>query len=148
MLNVNRAIRVLEFDKVREILSSLAQTEGARKRALSLLPSSNPDTVKRRQELTANAKYMSGVKGAPSFNNIPDILDNIEKAEKNSILSPREILDVGAVLQTSRGLLEYVRTDAIKPCKLTEIFDAIVPNKTLEARIFKAIIGEIGRAHV
>lgn len=142
MLNVNRAIRVLEFDKVREILSSLAQTEGARKRALSLLPSSNPDTVKRRQELTANAKYMSGVKGAPSFNNIPDILDNIEKAEKNSILSPREILDVGAVLQTSRGLLEYVRTDAIKPCKLTEIFDAIVPNKTLEARIFKAIIGE------
>lgn len=142
MLNINRAIRILEFDKVLEMLSSFAQTTGAKKRALSLLPSSNPDTVKRRQELTSNAKYMSGVKGSPSFNNIPEILDHIEKAEKNSILSPREILDVGAVLQTSRQLLEYIRTDAIKPCKLTEIFEAIVPNKSLEARIFKAIIGE------
>lgn len=142
MLNINRAIRILEFDKIREMLSSYAQTEGAKKRALSLLPSSNPETVKRRQELTANAKYMAGVKGAPSFNSIPDILDYIEKAEKNSILSPREILDVGSVLQTSRQLLEYIHTDAIKPCKLTEIFEAIVPNKALEARIFKAIIGE------
>ena len=142
MLNINRAIRILEFDKIREMLSTYAQTEGAKKRALLLLPSSNPETVKRRQELTANAKYMAGVKGAPSFNSIPDILDYIEKAEKNSILSPREILDVGSVLQTSRQLLEYIHTDAIKPCKLTEIFEAIVPNKALEARIFKAIIGE------
>ena len=142
MLNLKKSIRILEFDKILNMLSSFAQTEGARKRALSLMPSSNFDTVARRQELTDNAKYMSGVKGAPSFNGIPEILDVVEKAEKNSILSPREILDVASTLRVARGLLEYIHTDAIKPCLLSEIFERLVPNKHLEAKIFKAILGE------
>ena len=142
MLNLKKSIRILEYDKILNMLSSYAQTEGAKKRALSLLPSSNPDTVLRRQELTDNAKHMSGIKGAPSFNNIPEILDSVEKAEKNSILSPREILDIASVLHTSRLLLEYIHTDAIKPCLLSEIFERLVPNKPLETRIYKAIIGE------
>ena len=69
------------------MLSSVAMTDGAKKRALSLLPSSNIETVKRRQQLTEDAKVMSGTKGAPSFNNVPEILDTVQKAEKNSILS-------------------------------------------------------------
>ncbi len=142
MLNLEKSIRILEFDKILKMLSSYAQTEGAKKRALSLLPSSNKDTVSRRQELTENAKAMAGIKGAPSFNNIPEILDTVEKAEKNSILSPREILDVASVLRTSRTLLEYIHSDAIKPCLLSEIFERLVPNKQLEAKIFKAILGE------
>ena len=142
MLNLKKSVRILEFDKILYMLSSYAQTEGAKKRALSLLPSANKDTVLRRQELTDNAKAMSGIKGAPSFNSIPEILDTVEKAEKNSILSPREILDVASVLRTSRSLLEYIHTDAIKPCQLSEIFERLVPNKALENSIFKAIIGE------
>ena len=142
MLNVDKAIRILEFDKVLEMLASCAPTIGAKKKALTLLPSSNLSVVNRRQALTADAKYMSGIKGAPSFNSLPDILDAIEKAQKNSILSPREILDVASNLQTSRALIEYIHTDAIKKCALSEIFEALVPNKPLETRIFKAIIGE------
>ena len=142
MLNIEKAIKTLEFDKILETLASLAPTIGAKKRALSLLPSSNIETVKRRQGLTADAKYMSGIKGSPSFNGLPDILDSIEKAEKNSILSPREILEVASNLQTTRALLEYIHTDAIKQCKLSEIFEALIPNKNLEGRIFKAILGD------
>lgn len=142
MLNLEKSVRILEFDKILYMLSSYAQTEGAKKRALSLTPSANVQTVLRRQELTDNAKAMSGIKGAPSFNSIPEILDTVEKAEKNSILSPREILDVATVLHTSRLLLEYIHTDAIKPCTLSEIFERLVPNKALENKIFKAIIGE------
>lgn len=142
MLNLEKSVRILEYDKILYMLSSYAQTEGAKKRALSLSPSANKDTVLRRQELTDNAKAMFGIKGAPSFNSIPEILDTVEKAEKNSILSPREILDVASVLHTSRSLLEYIHTDAIKPCALSEIFERLVPNKSLESKIFKAIIGE------
>ena len=142
MLNLEKAIKTLEFDKILEMLSTIAPTIGAKKRALNLLPSSNLDVVKRRQALTSDAKYMSGIKGTPSFNGMPDILDSIEKAEKNSILSPREILEVASNLQTARVLLEYIHTDAIKQCTLSEIFEAIVPNKTLELRIYKAILGE------
>ncbi len=142
MLNLDKSIRILEFDKILNTLVSVSPTVGAKKRASALLPSSNPDTVKRRQELTANAKKMAGIKGAPSFGGMPEILDSIEKAEKNSILSPREILDVASVLQSTRALIEYIHSDALERCTLTEFFDQLVPNKALESKIFKAIISE------
>ena len=142
MLNLDKSIRILEFDKILNMLASVASTEGAKKRALSLKPSSVEDTVRKRQCLTQNAKAMAGIKGAPSFGGMPEILDSVEKATKNSILSPREILDVASVLQTSRGLIEYIHTDALEICALTEYFEKIVPNKALESKIYKAIIGE------
>jgi len=142
MLNLDKSIRILEFDKILNMLVSVSPTAGAKRRAMALLPSSNPDTVKRRQELTSNAKKMAGIKGAPSFGGMPEILDAIEKAEKNSILSPREILDVASVLQSTRSLIEYIHSDALERCTLTEFFDQLVPNKALESRIFKAIISE------
>ena len=142
MLNFDKSISVLEFDKILNMLSAVAPTEGARKRALALQPTSNIESVKRRQQFTADAKYMVGIKGAPSFGNMPDILDSVEKAEKNSVLSPREILDVASVLHTTRSLIEYIHTDALKRCTLTDFFDVLVPNKPLEDRIVRAIIGE------
>ncbi|MGM9665577.1 MAG: endonuclease MutS2, partial [Eubacteriales bacterium] len=122
--------------------ASLCSTAGAKKRALALTPSSNTETVKKRLARTSDAKHMADIKGSPSFSGTPDILDAIERAEKNSVLSPREILDVASVLRTSRSLLEYIHTDALERCGLTELFEAIVPNKPLEDRIYRAIISE------
>ena len=142
MNNFEKSIRILEFDKILGLLASVALTEGAKKRALSLHPTSNIDSVRRRQGFTSDAKKMCEIKGAPSFGNMPDILDSVEKAEKNYVLSPREILDVASVLHTSRSLIEYIKSDALQKCPLTDFFEALVPNKSLEDRIVRAIIGE------
>ncbi len=142
MYNFDKSIRILEFDKILKMLASVALTEGAKKRALSLQPTSNPNSVRRRQGFTADAKKMAEIKGAPSFGNMPDILDSVEKAEKNYVLSPREILDVASVLHTTESLIEYIKSDALQRCPLTDFFDALVPNKPLEDRITRAIIGE------
>ena len=142
MTNSEKSIKILEFDKILDLLASLCSTAGAKKRALALTPSSNPDTVKKRLARTSDAKHMADIKGSPSFSGTPDILDAIERAEKNSVLSTREILDVASVLRTSRSLLEYIHTDALERCGLTELFEAIVPNKPLEDRIYRAIISE------
>lgn len=142
MRNLDKAMRILEFDKIKSMLASYAMTVGAKKRALSLTPTSNPIQALRRQELTQNAKDIACIKGAPSFNNFPEILDSVEKAEKNSILSPREILDIGSSLHTTRSLIEFIHTGSISKSSLTEIFDLLVPNQRLEQSIFKAIIGE------
>ena len=82
MQNLDKSIRVLEFEKIKSLLANLALTQGAKRRALTLLPSSNEITIKRRQALTADAKDMAGIKGVPSFNSMPEILDHVEKAEK------------------------------------------------------------------
>ena len=142
MLNLERSVRILEFDKILAMLASVAQTEGAKKRALSLLPYDNEIVVRKRQRLTQNAKAMAGIKGSPSFGNMPEILNSVEKATKNSILSPREILDVASTLRTASSLVEYIHTDALEKCDLTEYFDKIVTNKALENKISKSIISE------
>ncbi len=142
MLNLEKSIRILEFDKILNMLVDVCATAGAKKRAFALMPSSNLNTVLKRQQLTSDAKKMAGVKGAPSFGNMPEILDSVEKAEKNSILSPREILDVASVLRTTSSLIEYIHSDAIERCDLTTFFDVLVPNKTLETKITRSIIGE------
>ena len=142
MLNLERSIRILEFDKILNMLADISFTAGAKKRALTLLPSSNIETVRKRQQYTSDAKKMCGIKGAPSFGSMPEILDSVEKAEKNSILSPREILNVASVLHTVSSLIEYIRSDAIERCELFTFFDVLVPNNLLENKITKAIIGE------
>ena len=47
MLNLDKSIRILEFDKIRKLLASKALTDGAKTRALSLMPSSNFEYVKK-----------------------------------------------------------------------------------------------------
>ena len=77
MTNSEKSIKILEFDKILDLLASLCSTAGAKKRALALTPSSNPDTVKKRLARTSDAKHMADIKGSPSFSGTPDILDAI-----------------------------------------------------------------------
>lgn len=142
MFNLDKSIRILEFDKIKGMLADLALTIGAKNRALSLMPSSSFTVVEKRQMLTDCAKALSAIKGTPSFNSLPEILDIIEKAEKNSILSPREILDIANSLRTARQLLEYIHSDSIGESALTEMFEKLTPNKKLEDEIYKSILGD------
>ena len=55
MLFTTKTQSVLEFDKIREMLSSLCSTEGSKARALTLTPSDDYDTVITRQARTYDA---------------------------------------------------------------------------------------------
>ena len=137
-----KTLKVLEFDSIREMLASHCATTGSKELALSLLPSSDPVEVKRRQEKTDDAKRLSGQKGNPSFGNVKDIRGACERADKGAVLSPRELLDCAEALRTSRGLLEYIKGDKKFDTTIDEIFERLIPDKRLEMRIFSAIISE------
>ena len=53
-----------------------------------------------------------------------------------------ELLAVANVLRTSRSLLEYIRTNKLFETSLDEIFERLLPNRTLEDKITRAIISE------
>ena len=63
MLITQKTLSVLEFDKIRQQLSLHAPTEGARARALSLMPSEYYDVVALRQQQTADARRLINTKG-------------------------------------------------------------------------------------
>ena len=137
-----RTLLSLEFDKICEMLATHATTEGAKKAAFMLNPSCDIDTVLARQKKTTDAKRLCETKGMPSFGMIKDVSEACERAEKGAILSPRELLDVAAVLRTARTLIDYCHGNHLFDTVLDEVFDRLMPNRTLEEKISRSIISE------
>ncbi len=137
-----KALTTLEFDKILEMLAAVCQTEGAAETARKLTPTSDIEKVKLRQQHTTDAKTLIGLKGLPSFGRIKDIRDSVERAEKDAVLSLRELLDCAAVLRTARTLLDYVRSDRTPETSLGVIFERLTPNRALEEKITRSIVAE------
>ena len=138
----NKAVSTLEFNKIREMLADCAATEGAKARALSLMPSSDYDEVIMRQTRTADAKRLINAKGYPSFVAPESVIGSADRAYKGAVLSPRELLDISALLRSARSMLDYISTDKPFATSLDEIFMRLYPNRSLEDRIARAIISE------
>ncbi len=138
----SKALYTLEFNKILEQLAELAETEGAAELALRLTPSSDIEKVRKMQQRTTDAKTLIGMKGAPSFGRVKDIRPTIERAEKDAILSLRELLDCAAVLRTARGLVDYVKGERTPETTLAEIFERLQPNRHLEEKISRSILAE------
>lgn len=137
-----KTLQTLEFDKICARLAELAMTDGARERALALRPSDDADVIRRRLAQTTDAKRLVNGKGHPALGGAKDVGDSLERACKGAALSPRELLDVAALLHTTRALSDYGHADRTFTTVLDEIFDRLVPNRTLEVRITRAILAE------
>lgn len=137
-----RSLISLEFDKIKEMLALHAQTEGAKNTAMTLLPSEDTDIVIMRQKKTTDARRLCESKGMPSFGGIRDIGEACERADKGATLNPRELLDVALVLRTARGLLDYCYGNHLFDTSLDEVFDRLIPDRTLEDKIYRSIISE------
>ncbi len=137
-----KTLNSLEFNKICEILATFAPTEGSKSMARMLSPSDDIDVVVRRQKFTTDAKRLINEKGMPSFGGVKDISESCERAEKGATLAPIELLNISGVLKTSRTLQDYCYGNHIFDTSLDIIFDRLIPNKTLEERISRAIISE------
>jgi len=143
--NYSRAIRTLEFDKIKDMLAECAATDGAKAMALSLNPDYEPDRIKKRLKMTTDAKKLASVKGTPSFGDVEDINHALDRAEKGATLSMRELLNVAAVLRVARGLIDYRnsgKTSVEIHSGLAEVFLRLTADKGLENKITHTIIGE------
>ena len=142
MLFTAKTLSTLEFDKIISALSDSAATEGAKARAMSLLPSDDYDTVLLRQTKTDDAKRLINRKGYPSFTAPESVVAAADRAYKGAVLSPRELLDIASLFRSARAVLDYINTDRAFTTSLDEIFLRLIPNRTLEDRISRAIISE------
>ena len=137
-----KTLVTLEFDKIRQMLADSCPTKGAAEAARALYPATYIEAAKARQTATTDAKRLSDAKGMPSFGGVVDISDVCERALKGAVLTPRELLDVAVLLRSSRQLLDYIRSNRLFDTSLDEVFERLIPNRTLEDRIARSIISE------
>ena len=138
----SKALTALEYDKIIDMLASMASTDGAAAKARSLSPTDDFDTVLLRQRRTDDAKRLINAKGYPSFSAPESTVSSAERAYKGAVLSPKELLDVASLLYSARSLQDYIKTDKLFDTSLDEIFDRILVSRTLEDKIKKAILSE------
>lgn len=138
----DKTLKTLEFDRVREMLADCALTEGAKQKALELVPSSDADDILRRLRRTTDARRLYEAKGTPPFGDIHDMSDICERASKGAMLSGRELLRAASVLRSSRLMLDYIRENKLFETSLDEIFERLMPARSVEDKITRSIISE------
>ncbi len=146
MSDFKKAIKTLEFDKIRAMLAECALTEGAAELALNLTPETDIFMIRRSQIQTTEAVNLIGTKGAPSFYGVKEVYSPLERARKGATLSCRQLLDIANLLKCVTNLKGYIagdRRDAIPDESSLYIhFDRLVTDKNVERAICDAIVSE------
>lgn len=140
----DKAIRVLEFDKIKDILKQYTYTKASKDIIEDLKPYNSLYEVRRNLEETREAFRLLVTKGSAPFEGVYDVRDGITRAEKGSVLIPGQLLKIAAVLRTSRKFKDYVshkeEEESFK--YLEELCENIFPLIKIENDIFNAIEGE------
>ncbi len=93
-----RTLRVLEYNKIIEMLAGFTQSENGRELALQLKPISDKNQIIEWQQETSEAESIIAAEGSGFISPFPDVRQAIRKARIGSILSPGELLNIAQVL--------------------------------------------------
>ena len=139
-----KALRVLEFNKIKERVRKYAVTSGGKERVDELVPYESAYEVKNALEETREAYEILTKKGNPPFEGLHDVRDGLERAGKGGILSLGQLLYVGNMLRCTARVKEYLerRQEEESFLRLEDLAYILTPIKNLEAEIEKSIVSE------
>ena len=133
----------LEFNKIKNILSSYAETDTGKKMCLNLQPSNNKEKVQKALDETTEAFALIYRKGNLPLESIGDISNYILNLKNQNFLSAKALLELATLLKTSKTLKNYYFEKELNQTdSLTNYFDHLYTNPNIEEKIFSAIIDE------
>jgi DNA mismatch repair protein MutS2 len=103
-------LKVLEFDKVREMLSKLCLSEMGKELALSIFPTKDKEIAEKEIRQTTELKEMLTFEETFPLSSMEDIRHSLRKAgAEGTYLDPRELLSLAEILTTSKSLIEFFK---------------------------------------
>lgn len=103
-----RAMKTLEFDKVRNQLIEHTHSTLGREKAQTLMPSADFEEVSRLQEETDEAAKVLRIKGNVPLGGIHDIRPHTKRAQIGGMLSPIELVQVASTVHASRQMKRFI----------------------------------------
>ncbi|MCI5956292.1 MAG: endonuclease MutS2 [Clostridiales bacterium] len=137
-----RALRVLEFTKIRERLSVHALTDMGKAKCLSLKPYDDFSDVLHALDETEEACVLLSYLGGQPLSGFPDVREQVALAQKGACLSPRALLDVAACLRAARAARSALVRDREDTPILTGMASRLTTLDGLENDISAAILSE------
>jgi len=133
-----KSLKVLEFDKILNKLSSFAVMETSKEEILNIKPSKKLKEVKKMIDETGEALTICTKCGAPSIYVSADIRGSLKRVNIGGVLTCQELINISKTLATSRGFKKYL--DEEYTDVLREHFECLYTDKALETKINTSII--------
>lgn len=140
----DKTFRVLEYEKIINMLGSWAQSSMGKRMCTELKPSTSITEVRERLNETNEAFEIVLKWGSLPLDGIKDIGEILRKAKVGFTLMPGELLAVCDILRCSRRLKSFMKDGSkgeLYPI-IYEIIDSLIAIKPLEDAIEIAIISE------
>lgn len=141
----NKYLEKLEFNKIKETLSTFCTTYIGKDLSLNLLPSNKKQNVLHMLSETEEAVNMVYRNTSPSFINIANISIHLKILESYGILSIKYLLDLANIFKTANDLKIYFNKDFIDINEypiLNELFKSLYSNLSITEKIFTSILDE------
>lgn len=140
----DKVLRVLEYNKIIDMLTDKATSEQGRKLTAALVPMTDPDDIAKAQTETADALGHLFRKGSTSFGGNKDLGMSIKSLEVGSVLSVSELLRIAAFLENVNRIKSYGRKERedIPADSLDVYFDMLEPITPLANEIRRCILSE------
>ena len=140
----DRVLRVLEFNKIKELVKGYAITKSAKEMVLDLKPYDSVYDVKEHLEETKEALGILMRKGNPPFEGLYDVKEAITRAEKGGVLSIKGLLRIGNMLAVTRKLSDFLaRKEEEEEHRILEgMREGLIVLRGVESAISKAIVSE------
>ena len=126
--------KVLEYEKIREMIAARAGSSLGKERARSLQPSTDYAEVEEQLEQTAEAVRIHAVT-SPPFGGIHDLRPLLKKIHMGAVLTLEELVDIRSTLYAMRSVKEFFKGLEIEAPTLKEWAHGIEILGQLERRL-------------
>ncbi len=138
-----KALRVLEYDKIIALLTAQATTDSGRELCQRLTPMTDPERINQAQVETADALTRIFRKGSPAFTGLKNPGFSLKRLEIGSSLNIDELLMIGQLLEITRRAKSYSRQAREDEAgdSLDQRFADLEPLAPLREEIGRCILG-------
>ncbi|MEG2247154.1 MAG: endonuclease MutS2, partial [Peptostreptococcaceae bacterium] len=141
-----KSLRVLEFNKIIDLLKKKASSSLGLKYIESLTPSSNFEDVKYMLEETSEAQAIFIKRGMIGLQGIHDIEDKAKRANIGASLDPGSLIMIGDTLRAARTLKNSLSGNEEENFNypiIQALSNSLYSYRDIEDAIYNAIISEI-----
>jgi len=142
----DRALRILEFDKIKSKLAGLCASELGKELAEELMPKSELSAVSGMLKETSDATDFILRRGSPPIGGLHDIRGSLKRVEIGAVLNPGELLRIADTLRAARNMKNYSSIVDAKGAEeansISGLIASLTPDRRLEDKIGMAIVSE------
>ena len=141
-----KSLRVLEFNKIVDILKTKVSSSLGLKYIENLTPSSDYEEVKYMLEETSQAQGILLKRGSVGLNGIHDIEDKAKRAEIGASLDPGSLIKIADTLRVARNLKNTLASSEEEEFNypvIQGLSNSLYVYRDVEDKIYNAIVSEI-----